>query len=104
MYDEFTRNRITQLRMQRNISARELSLSLGQNEGYITQIENGRKMPSMQGLFYICEYFGITPKDFFDDANPYPDKLTSVVSDLERLSPDTFNHIAVIIKELTDRR
>ena len=104
MYEEFTRARITQLRMQKNISARELSLSLGQNEGYITQIENGRKMPSWQGLFYICEYFGISPKEFFDDANPYPDRMGAVVSDLERLSPDTFAHIAIIIKELAKQK
>ena len=40
MYEEFTQNRIAQLRMQKNVSARDMSLSLGQNNSYINQIEN----------------------------------------------------------------
>ena len=57
MYEEFTQNRIAQLRMQKNVSARDMSLSLGQNNSYINQIENKKALPSLQGLFYICEYF-----------------------------------------------
>ncbi len=44
---------------------RDMSLSLGQNNSYINQIENKKALPSLQGLFYICEYFGITPQQFF---------------------------------------
>ena len=32
--------RISKLRLQKNVSARNMSLSLGQNEGYINKIEN----------------------------------------------------------------
>ncbi len=32
-------------------SAREMSLALGQNPSYINRIENGKALPSMQGLF-----------------------------------------------------
>lgn len=71
MYEEFTQNRIAQLRMQKNVSARDMSLSLGQNNSYINQIENRKALPSLQGLFYICEYFGITPQQFFDDQVSY---------------------------------
>ena len=40
MYEEFTQNRIAQLRTQKEVSARDMSLSLGQNNSYINQIEN----------------------------------------------------------------
>ena len=53
LYEEFTQNRIAELRMQKNVSARELSLALGQNSSYINQIENRKALPSLQGLFYI---------------------------------------------------
>ena len=86
MYEEFTQNRIAQLRMQKNVSARDMSLSLGQNNSYINQIENKKALPSLQGLFYICEYFGITPQQFFDDGNAYPVQLADLVED--RDSPD----------------
>ena len=45
-----------------------MSLSMGQNPGYINNIESGKSMPSLCGIFYICEYLGMTPKDFFDIA------------------------------------
>ena len=39
--------RIAELRTQRNVSARDMSLSLGQSESYINKIENRRTLPSM---------------------------------------------------------
>ena len=60
MYEEFTQNRIAQLRMQKNVSARDMSLSLGQNNSYINQIENRKALPSLQGLFYIFRHYSAT--------------------------------------------
>ena len=56
--------RLTELRIQKGVSARDMSLSLGQSESYINKIENKRAMPSMTGFFYICEYLGISPTNF----------------------------------------
>lgn len=72
MYEDFTQKRITELRIKMGISAREMSLSLGQNVSYINKIENGKALPSLEMLFYICDYFGITPQEFFDEGNPAP--------------------------------
>ena len=66
MYEDFTQERISQLRIQHGSTARDMSLSLGQNDTYINKIENKKALPSLQGLFYICEYLGITPQEFFD--------------------------------------
>ena len=100
MYEEFTQERIAQLRMERNVSARDMSLSLGQNDSYINRIENRKALPSLQLLFYICEYFGITPREFFDEENPYPRELNEIVQDLKRLDRDTLGHVAEIVKKL----
>ena len=53
MYEEYTQNRIAQLRIQKGVSARDMSLSLGQNEGYINQIENRRALPSQIGRAHV---------------------------------------------------
>lgn len=100
MYEEFTQNRIAQLRMQRNVSARDMSLSLGQNNSYINQIENKKALPSLQGLIYICEYFGITQQDFFDEGNTYPAQLMALIEDLKKLDANSLEHIAAIVKEM----
>ena len=100
MYEEFTQNRIAQLRLQKNISARDMSLSLGQNGSYINQIENKKSLPSLQGLFYICEFLGITPQQFFDDGHAYPAQLAALIEDLKKLDAKSLEHIAAIVKEL----
>ena len=72
--------RITELRMRKNVSARDMSLSLGQSAGYINNIENGVNFPSMATFFYICDYLGITPKDFFDFDVKEPQRLSELLS------------------------
>ena len=104
MYEEFTQNRIAQLRMQKNVSARDMSLTLGQNNSYINQIENKKALPSLQGLFYICEYFGITPQQFFDDGSAYPAQLADLVEDMKKLDAASLEHIAAIVKEMVGNK
>lgn len=98
--DEFFRQRLTQLRIQKGISARDMSLSLGQSESYINKIENGKAFPSMQVFFYICEYFNITPKDFFDAENQNPGTLDELVNDIKTLTNNQIACISCLIKEL----
>ncbi len=100
MYEEFTQNRITQLRMQKGVTAREMSLDLGQNDSYINRIENKKALPSLSGLFYICEYFGVSPKDFFDEGNIYPGQVSAIVEDLMKLDSVVLDHLAEVIKAL----
>lgn len=100
MYEEFTQNRITQLRIQKGVSARDMSLSLGQNDSYINRIENKRSLPSLSGLFYICEYFGITPKDFFDTETANPTKAHELLAVTKRLNDDQLDHLIAIAKDL----
>ncbi len=92
--------RITELRTQKGISARDMSLSLGQSESYINKIENRRTLPSMAGFIYICEYFGITPQDFFNTDSPAPQKSKEVVSELEKLTASQADHVMLIIRDI----
>ena len=104
MYGEFTQNRITQLRMQKGVSARDMSLSIGQNKSYINQIENRKALPSLPVLFYICEYFNITPQEFFDESNSYPDQLSELMQDLKKLDAGALAHISGLVKELVSKK
>lgn len=101
MYKTFTQNRIAQLRIQKHVSAHDMSLSLGQNNNYIDQIENKKTLPSLSDLFYICEYFGITPQQFFDEDSSYPAFFMEFINNLKKLDETSLKHIAGIVKELT---
>jgi transcriptional regulator with XRE-family HTH domain len=101
MYEEeYFGKRISQLRTAKGVSARDMSLSLGQSESYINKIENGKSMPSMQVFFYICEYYNITPKEFFDDGNRNPALMQAVIDDLKTLDERQITNIHEIIKGL----
>lgn len=93
-------SRITELRTQRGISARDMSLSLGQSESYINKIENRRTLPSMAGFIYICEYFGITPQDFFNVDSPAPQKSKEVLLELNKLTAAQADHVIMIIRDI----
>lgn len=92
--------RLAQLRNEKGVSARDMSLSIGQNASYINNIENGKALPSMSGFFYICEYLNISPKDFFDTDNKAPEKIKVVLKDLEKIDNEYLDSIANIIKGL----
>lgn len=98
--EEFFRQRLAQLREQKGVSARDMSLTLGQSESYINKIENGKAFPSMQLFFYICDYFAITPKDFFDSGNSNPAAIEALTNDLKMLTDSQIASIADIVKDL----
>ncbi|MDD6035290.1 MAG: hypothetical protein PUC30_03735 [Lachnospiraceae bacterium] len=52
MYEEDYVSRLTQLSLERNVSARDMSLSLGQNPGYINNIESGKTTPGSICVIY----------------------------------------------------
>ena len=71
-YATFIRNRITELRLLKNVSEYQMSLDLGHSKSYIQGISSGKALPSMSEFITICEYLGITPRDFFDDGTSNP--------------------------------
>lgn len=104
MDESFIQERIAQLRTKKGVSARDMSLSLGQSESYINTIENKKSLPSMTLFLYICEYLNITPTEFFDEGNKNPEKLKELIEDLKRLDDKALSHISGLAKELANRK
>lgn len=97
--EEFTK-RLVALRLNKGVSARDMSLSIGQSAGYINNIENGINLPSMRTFFYICDYFGITPKEFFDIDTVNPTKASELQSAAKSLNNEQLDHLIAIAKGL----
>ena len=92
--------RLVGLRMNKGVSARDMSLSIGQSAGYINNIENGVNYPSMAVFFYICDYLGISPKEFFDLDTVNPSKANELLSIANGLSNDQLDHLIAIASGL----
>lgn len=100
MYEHFVRERITQLRLQKGVSEYKMSYDLGHSRGYINNISSGKALPSMTEFFAICEYFDITPIDFFNQNASNPRKLLHMMHSLEQLDEDDLDLIARNINRL----
>ncbi len=96
--EKFINERIAFLRIQKGVSARDMSLSIGQSDNYINKIENGKALPSINGLILICEYFGITLQEFFDINNKSPNDLNDLIKELKNLDSNTLKHLTEFVK------
>lgn len=100
MYEEDFPLRLAKLRTKKGVSARDMSLSIGQNPGYINNIETGKALPSMSTFFYICDYLNITPQEFFDTNVELPEQLHILTNDLQQLNEKQLEHISALVKDL----
>ena len=92
--------RLARLREKKGVSARDMSLSIGQNPGYINNIETGKSKPSLEGIFFICEYLGVTPSEFFDLDSSNPSKANELFEIAKRLSSEQLDNLIALAKGL----
>ena len=92
--------RLAELRLQKDVSAREMSQSIGQSENYICNIENHHNLPSMSVFFYICDYLKVTPQEFFDLESRAPDRLSEITAKLKRLNPEQLALISKLVDQM----
>lgn len=95
--------RLSKLREKKGVSARDMSLSIGQNPGYINNIETGKSMPSLSGIFYICDYLGLTPAEFFDTGSDHPARLKELIGYLKQLDDEQLANVTAIVKSLAQK-
>ncbi len=97
---EFVRERITQLRLQKDVSEYKMSYDLGHSRGYINNISSGKTLPSMTEFFAICDYFEISPVEFFDVKATNPKLSRNVLELLEQLDEEDLELTLMNIKRL----
>ena len=103
MYEEQFSKRLTELRTQKGVSARDMSLSIGQNPGYIRAIESGTAFPTMANFFYICEYFNITPQEFFNFGEETSNGMNALVDQLKQFDAEQINALTAFIKTIVKK-
>ena len=102
MDQQFIRERISVLRTKKNISEYRMSTDLGHSKSYIQSISSGRSLPSMSEFLYICEYLGVTPKEFFDDSINEPQLVQQLYELARSLSDENLKMLINLAKKLND--
>ena len=92
--------RLAMLREQRHISARQMSLDMGQNKNYINSIESGNNYPTMGNFFDICLYLKITPEKFFEGGEQPPLSFEDFVDLIFHLPREARDHLYLFLTGL----
>ena len=92
--------RLARLREKKGVSARDMSLSIGQNPGYINNIETGKSKPSLEGIFFICEYLGVAPSEFFDLDSSNPSKANELFEIAKHSTSEQLDNLIALAKGL----
>lgn len=100
MDGKFISERITKLRLKKNVSEYKMSYDLGHSSGYVRAITSGRAMPSMGEFLYMCEYLGVTPAEFFSEEIADPVALKDFASEAKELSDEDLTIILELVKRL----
>lgn len=100
MDGRFVRERITRLRLQKGVSEYKMSYDLGHSRGYINNISSGKTLPSMTEFFAICEYFGITPVEFFDDRAENPRLTKELLAAMGELEEADLSLTLTVVRRL----
>lgn len=96
--------RLAYLRGLKGVSAREMSLSLGEGTGYICNIENKYSWPSVEMFFEICEYLDVSPAEFFDYTNEKPQQRRHLAKLFSGLSSENEELLTLLTEKLKERK
>lgn len=100
MYEDYVRERITQLRLRKGVSEYQMSYDLGHSRGYIYNISSGKALPPLKEFFAICDYFEITPRQFFDDSSSNPELIQKAVEGMKQLDESDMLMLLSMINRL----
>lgn len=102
MEPKFISDRISVLRTKKNVSEYRMSTDLGHSKSYIQSISSGKSMPSMGEFLYICEYLGVTPREFFDDSINDPQLVQELYELTRNMSESNLKILVDLAKRLAD--
>lgn len=99
--NNFIGERVTTLRLAKGISEYSLSKSIGMCNNYINKVSSGTITPTISTLSLICDFFGITLAQFFQDESTYVSPAAAqIISRLPALSEEQLQSLLVIIQSM----
>lgn len=104
MDEKFVRERITQLRLRKGVSEYRMSYDLGHSRGYVHNISSGKALPPMKEFFAICDYFGLTPQQFFDEGTQNPELIQKAIVGMKQLDETDLLMLLGLINRLLEKK
>ena len=103
-YIEFVRTRITELRIQKDVSEHKMSLDLDKSGSYVRGITSGAAMPSVKELFNIISYFNMTPVDFFAPLGAEDTPCNAICERLRSLDNADLEKVSTLLDWIAEQK
>ena len=91
---------IKEIRINKGIPQKALADALSVDNAVISNIENGHNLPSMAVFFYICDYLGVTPCEFFEVENNDPATLSPIFEQIKKLKPEQVEVLQAMLNQM----
>ena len=104
MDEKFVQERITQLRLRKGVSEYRMSYDLGHSRGYVHNISSGKALPPMKEFFAICDYFELTPQQFFDEGTQNPELIQKAIAGMKQLDETDLLMLLGLINRLLEKK
>ncbi|MEG0919177.1 MAG: helix-turn-helix transcriptional regulator [Anaerovoracaceae bacterium] len=104
MNAKFIQERISQLRIQKGVSEYQMSYDLGHSRGYIYNISSGKSLPPLLEFLSICDYFNITPQEFFDTKIENPRLVSKGIDLIKKLNEDDLKIVIDLMERLCNKK
>jgi len=104
MNESFIKDRITQLRLKKGVSEYQMSYDLGHSRGYIYNISSGKSLPPLKEFLAICDYFEITPQQFFDDSEQNPELVQKALEGIRQLDEKDLLMLLGLINRMLEKK
>lgn len=88
MYVFIYHQAVLELRLKKGVSEYQMSYDLGHSRGYVYNISSGKALPPLKEFLAICDYFEITPQQFFDQSTEHPELIQKAVEGMKKLDED----------------
>lgn len=80
-----------------------MSYDLGHSRGYVYNISSGKALPPLKEFFAICDYFEITPQQFFDEKTSNPELIQKAIDGMNQLDERDMLMLLGIINRLLEK-
>lgn len=102
-YLDLFHNQFQKFFNEMDVPARVMSNDLMMNEGYITKLLQRTSFPQYRIFALMCIYFGVHPRQFFDEEIELPAQYNEMLEYMKQMSGDQILHLLAIARDMIKR-
>lgn len=97
---QLVRDRIYKGCLDKNMSMRQLSLSIGKSADYVQKVVSGKIVPNLTVLNDICVELDFQMNELFDQTVDHPAKYHRLLAYIENLSEKQMDALLIFLHEM----